>query len=475
MSFQITNVLIPTDSGYQTVEVTINGEIITQIIPSSHQPQKPTPSNTQIIDGTHKLLLPGLINAHTHSGEFWKRGAIGLFPLELWIPQLYQHLILDPEKVYLAALVTAIETLLSGGTSIVDHLILIPGQESQTIDAAIRAYRQVGIRAFIAPLIQDQSLTQSIPRTDHPLEILPFYRSTSQILQELETTIQQFHNPQQGISILVAPTGFQLCSDELLKGCITLSEHYQLARHSHLLETRAQQTLAYQKYGCSAVQHLQQIGFLNDSTSLAHSVWLEDQDIQILQKTQATIVHNPLSNLRLGSGIAPILKYRQAGINISFGCDGHCSNDGQDLLETIKIGSILHSVTDPDYRHWITPRQSLEMASLGAAKGLNLHKELGSLTVGKKADLVLYDLTHLSLLPQTDPLSLLLLGRPHNVVHTVWINGRIIVQNGEIQTLNISQLKNQLFAKIDPKIHDYQTLDPDLENYYRQAMNLDPI
>ncbi len=149
---------------------------------------------------------------------------------------------------------------------------------------------------------------------------------------------------------------------------------------------------------------------LSDRTTLAHCVWLNDADIAILAETQSTVVHNPLSNLRLGSGIAPILKYRQAGVNVTFGCDGASSNDSQDLLEAIKMGSILHNVTDSDYQHWITPRQAVEMASLGGAKGLNLADKLGSLTVGKQADLVLYDLTNLSLLPRTDPIGLLVLG-----------------------------------------------------------------
>ncbi|HSF74227.1 MAG TPA: amidohydrolase family protein [Microcoleus sp.] len=120
-----------------------------------------------------------------------------------------------------------------------------------------------------------------------------------------------------------------------------------------------------------------------------------------------------------GSGIAPILKYRKAGVNVSFGCDGAASNDSQDLLEAIKIGSILHKITDLDYRQWITPRQSVDMASLGGAKGLNAADEIGSLTVGKKADFVLYDLTSLSLLPRTDPIGLLILGRPTDAVDSV--------------------------------------------------------
>ena len=130
----------------------------------------------------------------------------------------------------------------------------------------------------------------------------------------MEEAVQKFHRPDEGISVMAAPTGMQLCSDTLLQGCTELSDRYHLCNHTHLLETKAQKLLAQEKYGCSAVQHLQDLGYLNARTSLAHCVWLDDADIAILAETQATVVHNPLSNLRLGSGIAPVLKYLQAGV-----------------------------------------------------------------------------------------------------------------------------------------------------------------
>src|SRR4028119_1895858 len=159
MSFTIQNVLIPAQHGYETVDVQIEDENITAIAPQLKV-------IGMAINGQNKLLLPGFINAHTHSSEMWQRGLIPPLPLELWIAELYDFTPLDPEQVYLSALGTAVETLLSGGTSVVDHLVLIPGQELETIAAAVRAYQEIGIRAFIGPLIQDQSLTQGMPSGD---------------------------------------------------------------------------------------------------------------------------------------------------------------------------------------------------------------------------------------------------------------------------------------------------------------------
>lgn len=465
MSFSIKNVLIPVAEGYETVDVKGVGDRIQAISPAVQD------SGTRRA-GSDQLLLPGFVNAHTHSSEMWQRGLIPPFPLELWIAELYDFTPLDPEKVYLSALGTAVETLLSGGTSVVDHLVLIPGQELETIAAAVRAYREIGIRAFIGPLIQDESLTSGMPAGSQTLEHRPYLRSTQATLALMEEVIQAFHRPEDGINILLAPTGIQLCSDALFEGCIELSHRYQLCLHSHLLETPAQKQLAWEKYGCTAVEHLKQLGYLTPRTSLAHSVWLEDADIVILAETQSTVVHNPLSNLRLGSGIAPILKYLQAGVNVSFGCDGSASNDSQDLLEAIKIGSILHNITDLDYRHWLSPRKSVEMASLGGAKGLNMADEMGSLTVGKKADLVLYDLTSLSLLPRTDPIGLLIWGRPTQAVDSVWVNGRKIVEQGQVTTIDVAALKQQFLEQSTWMNNRQSETVREVETHYRRVMQL---
>lgn len=465
MSFTIQKVLIPVEQGYETQDVQIEGDRIAAIASE-------LPVRGKVIDGENKLLLPGFFNAHTHSSEMWQRGIIPPVPLELWIAELYDFAPLNREQIYLSALGTAVETLLSGGTSVVDHLVLIPEREIETIAAAVRAYKEVGIRAFIAPLIQDQSLNSGMPTGELDLQYEPYFRSTTATLELMTEVVDRFHRPEQGINILVAPTGIQLCSDALFEGCSELSDRFHLCRHSHLLETKAQQQLAQEKYGCSAVEHLKQIGYLSDRTSLAHCVWLSDADIAILAETQSTVVHNPLSNLRLGSGIAPILKYREVGVNVTFGCDGASSNDSQDLLEAIKIGSILHNITDFDYRQWITPRQAVEMASLGGAKGLNLSAQLGSLTVGKKADLVLYDLTSLSLLPRTDPIGLLILGRPTQVVDSAWVDGKQIVTNGKVTTINIEELRQELFARSQWNSYRKSPTVVEFETHYRAVMGL---
>ncbi len=193
LDFTIQNVLIAAGDDYATVDV--------QIVDGALALAKPLVEklaggiaaispNLQVIgtaiDGKNKLLLPGFFNAHTHSSEMWQRGIMSVFPLELWLSELYDFAPLDPEQVYLSALGTAVETLLSGGTSVVDHLVLIPGLELETIAIATRAYREVGIRAFIAPLIQDESLTAGMPSGELTQTHEPYFRSTAATLVIIE-------------------------------------------------------------------------------------------------------------------------------------------------------------------------------------------------------------------------------------------------------------------------------------------------
>jgi 5-methylthioadenosine/S-adenosylhomocysteine deaminase len=465
VSFTIQTVLIPTNDGYETVDVQIVEGRIAAIGPNLE------PVGT-VVNGENKLLLPGFVNAHTHSSEMWQRGLIPPVPLELWIAELYEFVPLDPEQSYLSALGTAIETLMSGGTTVVDHLVVMPGREMETIAAVARAYREIGIRAYIGPLVHDQALSASIPTGGRDRTHTSGAWITEETLRLMEEAVQKFHCPEEGISIMAAPTGMQLCSDALLKGAVELSDRYGLCKHTHLLETKAQKLLAHEKYGCSAVAHLQKLGYLTPHTSLAHCVWLDDADIAILAETQATVVHNPLSNLRLGSGIAPVLKYLKAGVNVTFGCDGSASNDSQDLLEAIKIGTILHNVTDLDYCHWLTPRQAIDLAALGGARGLAMADEIGSLTVGKQADLVLYDLMSLSLLPRTDPIGLLILGRPSQVVDSAWVKGKRLVADGKMTTIDVDALRQTLFETSKWDTHRKSKTVPQVEAHYRAVMDL---
>lgn len=425
-----------------------------------------------VYDCSNRLVLPGMVNAHTHSSEMWMRGEAGMLPLELWLACIRDFGTQDPANYYFSAMLTAVETLHTGGTTVVDHLFPLPNHFVECIGNAVRAYRDVGIRAFVGPLIDDLPMVDGFPSEDES-RVYNAHR-TDQILRHMEEVIERYHRPEEGISIMVAPTGTHLCSDPLVKGCVALSEKYGLARHIHCLETKAQMQLAIAKYKVTAVRHLKDLGFLSPRTSCAHNIWLTDDDIQIYKETGTTAVHCPLSNIRLGSGVSRVPLMRRMGVNCSIGCDGAASNDSQDLLESVKMGMLIHNSADVEYRHWIRPHEAIRMASLGGFTGLGLQGELGSLEVGKKADIVTYRLDDFSLLPKTDPIGLLVMGRPVNIVDNLWVEGRHVVSDGRITTISEEWLRSELMKRSEWKLkpRDSPTMNS-FESSFRHVMKLD--
>lgn len=465
MQTLIQSVLTLQGDQLQAADVLLEDHDIAAVAPAG---TLPTPPHQTIVAGQNKLLLPGFINGHTHSSQVWQRGLIPQLPLELWLANVFDSTPKQLESFYWAAVSTAIDTVLSGGTCLMDHAYLVPGQEMETVEVLVRAYQTVGIRAVIAPLIMDLPFAAGFPvGCLLPQSASP--KSAEQQLALMTALIAEFHNPDQGIYIGLGPTGFHRCSDTLLAGCGELSDRYQLCYHTHLLETRAQHRLAQERYGRSAVEHLDSLGCLSSRTSLAHGVWIDEADIERLASAGSTLVHNPVSNLRLGSGVAPILKCLQAGLNVSFGCDGAASNDAQNLLEVIKLGTMLHTISDSDYANWLHPTQAIQMATAGGAKGVNLGDRTGAIAPGLAADLVLYDLNHPSMLPCTNPLQLLVLGRPTDVVDSVWIRGQRIVAQGRVLTVDVEALHQELGrATLKPESAQFQ--HHPVEPHYRQVM-----
>ncbi|GJP54295.1 hypothetical protein CLOM_g13401 [Closterium sp. NIES-68] len=464
-----------------------------------------------VIDGTNKMLLPGMVNAHTHSIEAWGRGGIMPLPLELWVNSLFTHMDprgpnpnASPDVVYWAALHTAIETIMTGGTAVMDHLYI---RDLSDLEAAVRAYKQVGIRAFIAPMLGDLDVSNYFPLVPDACErnerareegLCPgamgpdgFFReqlaerqeeNTERVLSLWREAAQKFHDPAGGINIVIGPVQNWGASEELIRRAVEIRKDFSLCGHIHLLESRMQKLQSRSRYpdgGC--VKLLKDIGWLSlPGTSCAHCVWLEDEEQAIMAECGAVAVHNPVSNLRLGSGIAPIRDYLDKGISVAIGCDGQCSNDSQDMLEAVKLACIVNPLTTPEYRRWLSPREVLKMATEGGAAALGMRGKAGAIRPGYVADAVLVDLTALSMLPRADPLGQLVLTRQSsgiagNTVHSVWVNGRLLLSDGAPTTVDLPSLRQTLLKQqpqyMDPQITDAKGRPVEVE--YRAAMGLD--
>lgn len=507
--YLIAGVLLPTgDAGYGKFDVHLSGGKIEKVSPSTGPVEDA--GKAKVIDGTNKMLLPGFVNAHTHSIEQWGRGSIMQLPLELWVEMLYQKC--DPRSdpncpshmVYMSALHIGVETIMTGGTAIMDHLFC---RNLEDVEAAVKAYKQLGIRAYIAPMLGDLERTNYFPLVENAEELngeakkkggcceglgpegifrteLPPRdpEQTKRVMDLWTASVEKFHDPEAGINIAIGPVQNWSASDELIEESIALRKKHNLCGHIHLLESRAQKLHSRKKYpNGGAVKKLFDLGWLSlPGTSCAHCVWLEDHEQKLMAQAGAVVVHNPISNTRLGSGIAPLREYRDNGVTVAIGCDGSCSNDGQDMLEAIKLSCILNPLTTPEYRKWVTPREVLRMASEGGAVAIGMEGQVGEIKEGYEADVVLYDLTTLSMLPRTDPVGLLVLGRPSagpggNTVHSVWVKGKLVLEDGVPKGVDLAEFRQQLIdakpAYIDPAITD-PTGTP-FEKEYRAAMGLE--
>lgn len=393
-------------------------------------------AGAHIVNGRDRLLLPGIVNAHTHSplNVLKGTGDVLSHPAFMWRNQA-DTAGRTPDEIRLSALLGCIEHLMNGTTSVIDHF---PEQrfDDACVDAVVDAYRIAGMRTLIALRIFDEAYTDiepaegfpAEPAVDNPLTPLPRDES----LALVESAIKR-HNGAAGgrIGICPAPSNPMRCSDNLLAGVRDLAERYDTAVHMHLLETAIQAEIAKQRYGKTMVRHLDELGLLSDRLSTAHTIWLDENDIALMAARGAIPVHNPESNLKLGAGIAPVAAMLRAGVTVALGTDGAGTNDNLDMHEVMRLAVMLQRPGEPDRKRWPTAKHALNMATIAGGKAMR-REGLGSLTPGAPADFVLHDLAAPFWVPLNDPVSQLVFGASGSTVDTVIIGGRIVVEDRRI-------------------------------------------
>ena len=392
-----------------------------------------------VLDCSRFAVVPGMVNAHCHSNENWFRGMWDNLPLEPWM--LFSYPVLaapaqSAEEIYVRTLVGGIEMLRSGATCVVDFLYEVQGFRDDSLAAVVRAYRDLGLRALIALGTSDRAYHETVvldERLVDPALLDEIRREQPGSWPEIETftrdAVAKFHRPEEGIAIGLGPSGPQRCTDEMLAGCARLADELDLAIHIHVLETRMQAVSAQQLYGRTLPEHLHELGFLSPRVSFEHGIWLTPHDIELVRDTGVTIVHNPVSNLKLGSGVCPVPMLLDEGVNVALGTDGMSSNDGNDMLWVLKLASLLHKLWGSDYEEWLGAADAWEMATAAGAEAAGLRDDLGEIVPGFRADLVLLDLDSLGFTPLNDPLKQLALGASHRDVASVLVGGRWVLRD----------------------------------------------
>jgi guanine deaminase len=387
-----------------------------------------------------------MVNAHNHSNENWFRGMWDNLPLEPWMLFSYPALAAPaqtPDEIYLRTLVGAIEQLKSGATCVVDFLYELDGFTDASLEAVVRGYRDAGLRALIALGIGD--------RAYHETVVLDEGLVSRELIERLErdkppswdewerfvrAAVDRFHRPDEGISICPAPSGPQRCTDEMLVGCAALAEELDLPIHIHVLETRMQAVSGQQLYGRTLVEHMDAIGFLGPRVCFAHGIWLTPGDIELVRDRDVSIAHNPISNMKLGSGIAAVPLLLAHGVNVALGTDGMSSNDGLDMFASLKQAALLHKLWGVDYERWTGAAEAWQLATIGGARVAGDADGLGRIEAGRRADIVLLDLESHVFTPLNDPLRQLALGSTTLAVDSVLVGGDWKVRGRELVTVD---------------------------------------
>ena len=377
------------------------------------------------IDACHQAILPGLINTHHHFLQNFLKGAPDHIPFPDWIDHVSAPRIVLAVQDYLAGeyglqchatRLGCIEALKSGTTCILN-------MEWATPLEVINVYETLGIRAIHTLTLTDNDEWQ------RPGMLLPMDVAYD-LAEKLRTRCQE--STRKRVTFRYGPACENSTTPELLQHVRQLANQNSVGIHMHIAESKYGWDNVHKRHGKSPVRHLFDLGLLGPDVLGAHLIWVTDDDIQILKETGTTVSYNPECHMKLALGISPIVKMLVAGIPVSLGTDSPAVNDNMDLFEAARVGAFLQKLSNSDSTV-VTAYHALEMATIGGAKALGMADEIGSLEIGKKADVILVDLTGAHLRPVNNIVNnLVYSASAPSDVKTVIIDGQIVVEDREL-------------------------------------------
>jgi 5-methylthioadenosine/S-adenosylhomocysteine deaminase len=423
-----------------TADLLIAGETIERIAPSI-----PPEPGVEVIDATGKLVIPGFVNAHYHSHDVMAKGLFEEMPFDVWTlhsnPGNYGPRSL--REVRLRTLLGAAESLRNGITTIQDFLTVVPSDDAM-VDTVLSAYEEAGVRVVFAIAARDKAALDIAPFIPKDLpeairkRLMGADRSAKSELDFVSGQINRLGlKPSPRQTWALAPSAPQRCSRELLEGIAALSREHGLPVFTHVYETRPQAAAA-RAQSVSLLESLADAGLMNDKLNLGHGVWLSADDIAQLAEARARVVHNPISNLKLKSGVAPMLDLHRAGVEIALGCDNYSCAETQNIFIAMRMLCLLPAVTSPE-PHPIDAAAALRAATLNGARAVNL-PNAGALKPGMAADLVILDLNEPAFVPFNSAARQVVFAEGGCAVETVLVAGRPVVRGGKLVTLDEAAL-----------------------------------
>lgn len=455
------------DGPLRQADVLVQGSIIAEVAPAIRAP------GAAVIDGRDRIAMPGLINAHTHSGQNLDRGVAPNLPLDLWlIWVVYGGIAFSADDSYTLALAGALEMLESGTTAVLDHAWVSPDDFDAHADAIMSAYADAGIRAGLAPMIQDRDIFESMSFDGVPYPApAPFSAPLDPryLTARMVDFLDRWSEVDGRLRPMVGPSAPQRCSDELMEEMAALSRDRAVPFHTHVLETKTQVVATRERYGRSVLAHLGDLGLMTPATSLAHCVWMDATEYQAVQAAGVTIVHNPVSNLRCGSGLLPLGDLLRGGVSVALGADGAASNDNQNMFEAMKFASLIHTLYS-SHQQWPTTTDVWTAGLRGGAAALG--QPIGAIAPGMQADLVLLDTDRHVTVEKSSLVGSLLLAEHGESVDTVIVGGNVCVREGRSTTVD-RRAANERSLALQRRIHE--ALPARQAVYERHAQVLDAV
>ena len=381
------------------------------------------------ISANGNIVMPGLINMHCHAADSLFRGLVENLPLEEWLGRVWiaEKAILTPETTYLGSVLGLAENLLSGATSVMD-MFWYP---EETANAA----KKLGMRISTGGIFFDLPGIGGRSHDDYISEAHQF---------------SQNHQADENVIPAILPHGSYTVSPEHLIDAKRIADDYGILFCTHAAETKAEQNDIKTRYNNSVIRHLNEHKLLGENVVLAHCVHLDEKEISLLAKSKTNVVLNPMSNLKLGSGIAPVKEMKRAGINLTIGTDGAISGNDLDMWLAMRLTCGLAKGLNME-ADAITAEQVLHMATINGAKALGKSESIGSLEIGKCADIIMVDVNNSHSIPLFDPITHLVFGAGRSDITDVFVSGKHIVKNKKITGIEIEKIYDEV-RELAPQI-----------------------
>ncbi|HEX7974555.1 MAG TPA: amidohydrolase family protein [Anaerolineales bacterium] len=461
---------------YNQADILVRGTKIEAIGPNLPAPENEP--DVRVIDATDKLAMPGLVNGHIHSPGNFRKGALDNLPLEIFM--LYEVPPLsnkspDHRTSYFRTMLSNIEMLKLGITAVHDDAFYVPAPTEESMDGLMKSYVDSGIRA-VATI--DQPNVVEYEKYPFLNELLPDdirkqmaaapLMSTHDLLGCYQYLIDHWHNADNGrVRAGVSVSAPQRVKVDYFEALSEISQKLDIPFDVHILETKLQRVLGEEKYGKSLVRYVHDLGLLDERMMVIHAIWIDDDDVRMIAESGASVAHNPLCNLRLGSGVMTFRRHRDAGINICLGSDEGCSDDNANMWTVGKVAGLIHSITDPEYRNWPKAPEIVWALTRGGAKAMRLEGKTGVLAPGYEADLILLDLNSLAFTPLNDIYRQLVYCESGTSVVLTMVAGKVVVENGKVLTVDEDAVK----AEVRELMKEYRM---EAEQAAREADRLEP-